>query len=188
MKRYLPGGHKNGRRISCMADNPGTEIGSMLGEQKRPNILLIIVGALVFLLVVALGAFLGYTKIASTVASVTGTGGDVVEQRVRRIEVKSMISLEPFLVNTADIDSVHYIRATFQLGMADEMKEELSKTSKEMAIIRDSIVTLLSSKTSDEIMTTEGKETMREEIRMLVNDRYLDNRVAEVFITDLVVQ
>jgi len=33
-------------------------------------------------------------------------------------------------------------------------------------------------------MTTEGKEKLREEIRILINDRYPENRVAEVFIID----
>jgi len=168
-------------------DKPGTEIGLTVGEKTRPNILLIAVGVLVFLLVVAVGGFLGYTKLPGIVAGVTG-GGDVMEQRVRRIEVKSIIPLDQFLVNLADMDDIRYLRATFQLGMADELKVELDRNSKEMAIIRDSIITLLSSKTSDEIMTTDGKEKLREEIRVLINDRYPENRVAEVFIIDFVVQ
>jgi len=168
-------------------DNPGTEIDLVAGEKKRPNILLIIVGLLVFLLVVAVGGFVGYTQLPGVVSGITG-GGQVVEQRVRRLEVKDVIVLEPFLVNLADMDDIRFLRATFQLGMAEILKAELDKNSKEMAAIRDSIISLLTAKASDEIMTTEGKENLREEIRVLVNERYTQNRVAEVFIVDFVIQ
>jgi flagellar FliL protein len=168
-------------------DNPGAEIGLLAGEKKRPNILLIIVGLLVFLLVVAVGGFIGYTRLPGVVAGITGNGA-VVEQRVRRLEVKDMIVLEPFVVNLADIDDVLFLRATFQLGMAEKMKEELDKNSMGMATIRDSIISLLCAKTSNQIMTAEGKEALREEIRVLINERYPQNRVAEVFIGEFLVQ
>jgi flagellar FliL protein len=167
-------------------DNPGTETGSLAGEKKGPGLLLIIVGALIFLLVVAVGGFVGYTQLPKAVAGLTGDG--VVEQRVVRLEVKDLIILEPFLVNLADVGEVRFLRATFQLGMTEKLKEPLAKESMEMAAIRDSIISLLCAKTSDQIMTTEGKDSLREEIRVLVNERYPKNRVAEVFIVDFVIQ
>jgi len=167
-------------------DNPGTEIDLAAGEKKRPNILLIIVGLLVFLLVVAVGGFVGYTQLPGVVAGITGGGSVVVEQRVRRLEVKDIIILEPFLVNLADIDDIRFLRASFQLGMAEKLKVELDSMG--MASIRDSIISVLCAKTSDEIMSTDGKDNLREEIRVLVNERYPQNRVAEVFIVDFVVQ
>lgn len=170
-------------------ENPGTETDLAVVEKKRPNILLIIVGLLVFLLVVSVGGFVGYTKLPGVVAGITGTGeAPVVEQRVRRMEVKGIIPLEPFTVNLADTDSVRFLRAAFQLGMAEEMKEVPGKDSIEISTIRDVILGVLSSKTTDQVMSTDGKENLREEIRVIINDRLPKNRVAEVFIVDFVVQ
>jgi len=168
-------------------DNQGTETGLTIGEKKKPGFLLIIVGLLVFLLVVAIGGFLGYTRLPQVVAGLTGEA-TVVEQRVRRLETRDIIPLEPFLVNLADIDDVRFLRTTIQLGMAEKLKAELSKDSIEIATIRDSIISLLSSKRADQIMTPEGKDNLREEIRVLINERFPQNRVAEVFIVDFVVQ
>ena len=164
-------------------DNPGEEIGLVAGENRRPIILLVIVGLLVLLLV---GAAAGVYVIRKQLQDVTA-GGEVVEQRVRRIETKGIVPLDQFLVNMADTDGNRFLRATFQLGMAEEIKVPLEKDSKEIAIIRDAIISLLCSKTSDEIASSEGKEALREEIRVIVNERYPQNRVAEVYITEFIV-
>ena len=166
------------------SDNPGEEIGLVAGEKKRPIILLVIVGLLVLLLV---GAAVGVFVIRKQLQDVTTGGGEVVEQRVKRIETKGIISLEQFMVNLADIGGTRFLRATFQLGMAEELKIPLDKDSKEIVTIRDGIISLLCSKSSDDIASTEGKEALREEIRVIVNERYPQNRVAEVFITEFIV-
>ena len=64
----------------------------------------------------------------------------------------------------------------------------MDSNSIEIATIRDAVITLLCSKSSDEIMAPEGKENLRDEIRAVINERMHRNRVAEVFIVDFVVQ
>ena len=167
-------------------DNTGPEIGTMVGDKKRPNVLLIIVGVLIFLLVVAVGGFVGYTQLSKTVAGMTGS--PVMEKKVVRLETKAIIPLEPFMVNLADSDDIRFLKARFELGMVDVVKTPLDPAGKEIAQIRDSILRLLGSKTSDEIITPEGKENLCEEIRLLVNERYTQNRVAEVLITEFLIQ
>ena len=167
-------------------DNMGPEIGAMKSDKKGPSILLIIVGVLIFLLVVAVGGFVGYTQLPKTVSGLTGN--EVVEKKVVRLEVKDIISLEPFLVNLADSDDIRFLRAEFKLGMAELVKTPLESNSKEIAMIRDSIIRLLKSKTSDEINASEGTDTLCEEIRVIVNEHFTQNRVAKVLIGDYVIQ
>ena len=152
-----------------------------------PRIFLIVVGILIFLLVVAVGGFVGYTQLPKVIPG-AGAGpekGAVVEEKVIRLETKDLIALDPFTVNLKDSG---FLVAEFKLGMNEKLKAPIEKDSMEVAAIRDSIISLLSSKTSDEIMTAEGKDTLREEIRVIVNDRYPKNRVAEVYIISFVVQ
>lgn len=162
-------------------DNPGTETVLSDLDKKRPNILLIVIGLLVFLLVVAVGGFLGYTKLPNKQVV-------EVEQKIVRLEVNDIISLTPFLVNLADVDDVRFLKAEFRLGMLEKPKVPLDPDGKEIVIIRDSILTLLSSKTAEQVITNEGKDALKEEIRVLVNERLPKNRVSEVFIVDFVVQ
>jgi len=97
------------------------------------------------------------------------------------------LSLEPFLVNLADADEPRFVKTTFQLGLAEELKEE-NKSSPSVPAMRDSIITLLSSKTAEQILTSQGKDKLREEIRARINAISPKMKVLEVYIVDFVVQ
>ncbi len=103
--------------------------------------------------------------------------------------VKSTLNLEPFLVNLADPQSVRFVKVTFQLGLTED-REEFIRSPIAIAATRDAIITLLSSKTSDQILTVEGKENLRREIRDRVNGVVTGSkaRVRDVYIVELVVQ
>jgi flagellar protein FliL len=102
-------------------------------------------------------------------------------------QVKATLALDPFLVNLADKDEIRFVKTTFQLGLAEEPKEE-AKSGAAIAAIRDSIISLLSSKTAEQILTTEGKDILREEIRSRVRSVAPHINVLEVYIVDFVVQ
>lgn len=55
--------------------------------------------------------------------------------------------------------------------------------------VYDAITTVLSSKRSDEVMSTEGRDRLREELRVAIN-RVLpkDEQVVKVFFTDFIIQ
>ena len=101
--------------------------------------------------------------------------------------VKATLPLDPFLVNLADTDQIRFVKTTFQLGLAEVPKEE-GKDPVAIAAIRDSIISLLSSKKAEQILTPEGKETLRQEIRSRVNALSPKTKVLEVYIVDFVVQ
>jgi len=102
-------------------------------------------------------------------------------------QIKTTLALEPFLVNLADADESRFVKGTFKLGLAEELSEKEDNTVA-IAAMRDSIITLLSSKTADQILTSEGKNKLREEIRDRVNSVAPKMKVLEVFIVDFVVQ
>jgi len=106
-----------------------------------------------------------------------------------RAEVKSTLSLEPFLVNLADTQNTRFVKVTFQLGLTED-KEEFTKSPVAIAASRDAIITLLSSKTSDQILTVEGKNRLRQEVRDRVNNVVSGSKakVQDVYIVEFVVQ
>ena len=102
-------------------------------------------------------------------------------------DVKSTLTLDSFLVNLADKEDMRFVKAQFQLGMA-EPAAELPKDPVILAATRDAIISLLSAKRSDEILTPEGKQELRKEIRNRVNAILPKGKVNEVYIVDFVVQ
>ena len=102
-------------------------------------------------------------------------------------KVKTVAELAPFLVNLVDKDAPCYVKATFQLGMAEDTEPPIRENAVVMPSVRDTIISLLGAKSSDQILSTEGKSKLREEIRNRVNAVLPKGRVQEVYITDFVV-
>jgi flagellar FliL protein len=105
------------------------------------------------------------------------------------LAAKSTLSLDPFVVNLADKTDLRFVKATFHLGLAEE-DETATKNPVIIAATRDAIISLLSTKTSDQILTVEGKNHLRREIRERVNAFFAGTKakVQEVYIVEFVVQ
>ncbi len=121
---------------------------------------------------------------ASVSAQRAGQGQNAKDHK---IDVKSTLPLEPFVVNLADKDEVRYVKATFHLGL-EEKSPEAAKDPVSVAAMRDTIISILSSKTSAQIMTTDGKEKLRQEIRTHLNAIAPAMKIQEIFIVEFVVQ
>ncbi|MDR0842543.1 MAG: flagellar basal body-associated FliL family protein [Acidobacteriota bacterium] len=168
-------------------DSPVAENSADAGGKKKSNMLLVIIGVLVFLLVVAVGGFIGYTRLPALAAGHAGTA-EQEEKPPEHPAVQGILALDPFLVNLADVDEIRFLKATFQLGLAKKPAGEVDKNSVEVASIRDAIISLLTSKSSEQVITPQGKDTLRKEIKERVNTLSPDNKVAEVYIVEFVVQ
>jgi flagellar basal body-associated protein FliL len=144
----------------------------------------ILLGLAAFILVGASTAFMAlpYTREARA-----AIWKKVMGPAHRKEEVKATLALDPFLVNLADSDEIRFVKTTFQLGLAEEPKEGM-KNGAVIAAIRDSIISLLTSKKAEQILTPEGKDALRHEIKSKVNSIVPEAKVLEVYIVDFVVQ
>ena len=127
-------------------------------------------------------AVLKYLRSAGTAAAA---------QKVKKDTVESTLNLEPFLVNLADKEATRFVKVTFRLGLSvdeKEVEEKLAKNNVFLAQTRESIISLLTSKTSEEILTPDGKEKLRQEVQTRVNAFLSKGKVKEVYIVDFVVQ
>lgn len=117
---------------------------------------------------------------------------EVPEQEVKEYSseknkpVKVTFALDPFLVNLADRENVRFLKTSFKLGLAEEPDERNVENT--VAAIRDSIITLLSSKTAEQVLTPQGKDKLRKQVRSRVNAVSPGFEVVEVYIVDFVVQ
>jgi flagellar FliL protein len=154
-------------------------------EPKKParRKLWIIGGGALLLILAGAGTFAGLWYFRGAKADAPAPAAQ------KKREMKSTFDLDPFLVNLADTESVRFVKVTFRLGLPEEgMKDKLANDPVFLAATRDRIISLLSSKNSDQILSPEGKEQLRREVRERVNAVIPAGEVGEVYIVDFVVQ
>lgn len=94
--------------------------------------------------------------------------------------------LDPFVVNIADRDRDRYLKVTAELEMSSpEVRQELDHRLPE---IRDLLISLLGSKSFEEVRTIEGKNFLREEMLLRINSLLATGQAKRVFFTEFVVQ
>ena len=97
-----------------------------------------------------------------------------------------LLALEPFIANLADEDVTRYLKATFQVEFRGAAVPP--GVDARLPQIRDLLLTLLTSKTFDDIRTPEGKQQLREEIIARVNSVLDRDLVRTVYFTEFIVQ
>jgi flagellar FliL protein len=100
--------------------------------------------------------------------------------------VGPLLPFEPFIANLADEGGSRYLKATFQLEFLGTMVP--AGVDGRLPQIRDLLLTLLTSKTFDEVRTPEGKQQLREEIIARVNQVLERDAVKAVYFTEFIVQ
>jgi flagellar protein FliL len=117
-------------------------------------------------------------------------GSDEASKSAKAPEkVLSTMNLDSFLVNLADEDATRFVKVTFRLGLSEaKLGEELAGDPVVLAATRDTILTTLCTKKSDDLITPEGKEKLKKEIREKVSKVLPKGQVVEVYLIDFVVQ
>lgn len=92
--------------------------------------------------------------------------------------------MEPFVVNLADPGRLRYLKVTLHV----ETNQKGEEFPKRLPQSRDSVLTVLSSKKSRDLMTSEGKNALREEIKEKMNLILTDTKVRNIYFTEFVIQ
>lgn len=94
--------------------------------------------------------------------------------------------LDTFIVNLVDQNRTRYLKVTVQLEL--DRQETAEEVKAKIPQIRDALIILLSSKSIDEIATSEGKYQVRDEIMARVKQFVTKGKVTAAYFTDFVVQ
>ena len=128
------------------------------GPQKKGSsskLLVIIIAAAI---VLGAGGFVGFKLLASK-------GEEKENQKVEETKSSTMIEIEPFVLNLSDHG--RYLKLTIQFEISDEAHAELIKNK--TPHLRDTIITLVSSKTLISISSAEGKFQLKDELLFRAN-------------------
>lgn len=107
-------------------------------------------------------------------SSPTASGGDDSQGA----QIKSVLHLEPFVVNLADAEDNRFLRASIDLGLQRSLAGSEGKGDAAIPTsrIRDCILTVLSTWRSDALLAPDGKQKLKDELPACA--RGADARVA----------
>ncbi|HUK23274.1 MAG TPA: flagellar basal body-associated FliL family protein [Terriglobales bacterium] len=98
--------------------------------------------------------------------------------------VKSVLHLDPFVLNLGDPDERAYLRVGIDLGLERERKGENPPT----ALVRDTILDVLTRSTPDDVLTEDGKNRLKLRLLAALRQRAPELQVEEIYFTEFLVQ
>ena len=158
------------------------------------KLIIIIVGVLfVFLIMMGSGIFLMWNKLSTIENSNKEETEEILENEEQNDDdekndnmIGPIFSLDTFVINLADKSGDKYARIRIDLELKnDELIEEIEKRSPQ---IYDAILMILPSKLSEEIRTTKGKNLLREEIKIALNEIMKNDAIANLYFREFVIQ
>ena len=139
---------------------------------KKKKMLLMIVAAVVVAL--AGGGYMYYAKHKEEAARKAAEEENSVEKRLEKAFAHKkenkppvFIEVEPFVVNLPGRGGEHYLQLKMVLRAADKKVE--ARVLDFMPVIRDRVITVLSSRDMRELATSEGKNMMAKEVALVIN-------------------
>lgn len=101
-------------------------------------------------------------------------------------EIGVLFPLDTFTVNLKSDAGKRYLKSTISLEL--EGKELGKELTSKIAVIRDRIIKILSSKTVEEISSQKGKQKVTEQIMETLNAMITDGSIKGVYFTEFVIQ
>ena len=147
-------------------------------EKKKGSPLIKVAILVVILAVLGGGGFFAYSKFFHKPAETASHDTKAVE--------KVICDMDTFLVNLADAGGRRYLKTTMKLELSNPLAlPEIEKRNPE---IRDAILMILAGKEYEDIASTGGKASLKQEIMMEMNRILKQGQVTEVYYTDFIVQ
>jgi flagellar FliL protein len=171
----------------------------------RNKVVLMVLG-----LVLGIGAALGVVLFFGETLGITSKVGATQIKYIEKPKFGIMVPLRERIVNLADPGVMRYLKASIVLEMMDTNLTELPKgeeyvkkqteLKKDMGgsipLIDDEITSILTGKTSADLMTPDGKQKLRDELKSRIN-KALDKlahdpkerqEVLSVYFSDFIIQ
>ncbi|MFM1847922.1 MAG: hypothetical protein RL417_1396 [Pseudomonadota bacterium] len=172
--------------------------GGAAAASAKNQKLMVIVGAVVALLVVGGAAAFFLSSGSKSPASgtvdpdaagseepvVIPEGGDDFEELQEGEEpLGAIFPLEAFVVN---LSGGRFIRCQVQLEFTS--REVPRKFYPRVVAVRDALISLLASKTQDDLLSSRGRDALKDEVKDAVNELLRKEEVKRVYFTQFVIQ
>ena len=161
-------------------------------EKSSGNNLILIIIVVLLVLLLIVGGVVAYLMLSGDdEENPEAVKQEKVEKKKSHKEIDDltvgpMYPLDKFTVNLLSQNGSRYLVAKIDLEQENpEMTPELDS---KVSLIRDIIISILSSKTVEEISTPKGKEKLKEEIIDQINKYLEDGEVKRIYFTNFIIQ
>jgi flagellar FliL protein len=108
-------------------------------------------------------------------------------------EPEFTVHLDSFTVNLADQEESHFLRVTMELGLGHEpkgggAKEGADTSGIPVAQTRDTILSILSACKANDLLTPEGKVTLKQHLLAALHEKVPEIDARNVYFTEFLVQ
>lgn len=100
--------------------------------------------------------------------------------------VKNIVELAPFVVNLTDKGEARYLRLVVSIGIGETKEEKPGPLV--TTRVRNAMLAVLITKSSDEVLTDEGKAILRKQLLKAAQASVEELPIEAVYITDFIVQ
>lgn len=156
-----------------------------LSHSEKPSIKLIVIAALIFSILAIIGGVVFYSiqKNDSAAQEISEESGSDISAT----EVGVMYPLDTFTVNLlSDDGNEHYLKVDMDLEIqGKDLDPELDEKKAEL---RDIIIGILSSKSMEQVMTSNEKSAIKQEIIDQINKHLAKNKVKNIYFTNFLEQ
>ena len=165
--------------LAAKPDKPKVEKKKRPPLTKKRRIMLIGVGAAVLMLAGGGYWFMGRAAAAPKSAEEAEAAGE-----------RSLIALDPFVVNLADDGGTHFLRANIQLIIDASEADALALQEKKVEImpLRSAVLELLAQQRAAMLVTPEGKDALKSAIKKRAAEVFHAYAVKDVLFAEFVVQ
>jgi flagellar FliL protein len=137
------------------------------------------------------GGALSWFLIKSTMPASTASAADAADEDdiARILENGAVVPLEPFVVNLADPEAARYLR--IRIGLMVDDKDKIDEVRENQVLqlkVRDVILQTLTEKTSQDLISEDGKNQLRKEILEKVEVYFREPKLVDVMFTEFVIQ
>ena len=109
-------------------------------------------------------------------------------QAKQSIKVHSVLHLDTFVLNLAGADERAYLRAGIDLGLRTSPKGKESENAPPVALLRDTILGVLSTARPDDLLTQPGKQALKANLLRALRERIPELEVEDVYFTEFLIQ
>ncbi|RMG81749.1 MAG: flagellar basal body protein FliL [Bacteroidetes bacterium] len=152
--------------------------------KKSKKLFLIIIILAVLLAGAGFGGFMFLKKGNTEKGKEESTKKEEVVDIPKEKEKVVLIQLDPFILNLSEPG--RFVKLSIHLEVKNEKIQQY--VTDRMPKIRDSIITLVSSKSADILATPEGKFQLKDELLLRVNQAVEKDLIKNLYFTEFVIQ
>jgi flagellar FliL protein len=170
-----------------MADKDTTDLeDAVVRDAKKGLPMKLIMAAVVLVIVLVAGVLVLKSGLIGGSSEGEGTAEAKNEKQVAAIDIGPIYTLETFIVNLADPRGKKYLKTKLELELDNPMV--VQEIDQRLPQFRDTVLTILSSKSFEDVRQLEGKYQLRAEIMTMLNQFLQSGEITNIYFTEFIVQ